>query len=349
MTKAATLTLGLSLLLSATAVSHAQAPAQETAVNEAVVRQAQRIQLRQKLDEADDAQQRRDLVSAAKLYDKAWELVQSIGYANVEPEAAQARAGLAIARLELARGAQRHGDYRNAAVEINDVLRVDPGNAVALEFKAANDKLLEANKYKMPDADTQARVPDIIKEKGDAATKVQDGKLLFEMGKMSEAKKVLLEAVKQDPHNQAAYYYLNLINESKFQESLNKRDVDSRTRIVDIEDAWYTPANRDLLPIPNMYARTNLINTSPSRQVIYNKLNLIHLDNVTYDGLPLTEVIKVLDEEAKKRDPERRGINFLINANIDSSGGGGGGRSRRHRSEYRAARSPRRLRPRRWT
>jgi general secretion pathway protein D len=323
MTKAATLTVGLSLLLSATAVSYAQAPAQESAVNEAVVRQAQRIQLRQKLEEAASAQQRGDLPSAAKLYDKSWDLVQGIGYNNVEAEAAQARSGLAAVRLELARQAQSKGDYRGAAMEVNDVLRVDPSNAAAIEFKAENDKTLEANKYKMPDADTVARVPAILKDKGDAAIKVQNGKLLFEMGKMAEAKKVLVEAAKEDPQNQAAYYYLNLINEANYDEALNKRDVDSRKRLVDIENAWYTPANRDLLPVPNMYARTNLINTSPSRQVIYAKLNNIRLDNVTYDGLPLTEVVKTLDEETRKRDPEKHGLNFLVNQNIDSGGGGG--------------------------
>src|SRR5215831_7371667 len=103
--KAANLLLGLTLLLAPATVSRAQAPAQETAVNEAVMRQANRVALRQKLADASAAQQRRDLANAAKLYDDSWSLVQSIGVANVEAEAAQARAGLAAVRLELARAA----------------------------------------------------------------------------------------------------------------------------------------------------------------------------------------------------------------------------------------------------
>ena len=85
--KAANLLLGLTLLLAPAAVSRAQAPAQETAVNEAVMRQANRIALRQKLADASAAQQRHDLGNAAKLYDDAWSLVQNIGAANVEAEA----------------------------------------------------------------------------------------------------------------------------------------------------------------------------------------------------------------------------------------------------------------------
>src|SRR5215472_19051280 len=104
--KAATLPLGLTLLLATVTVSYAQTPAQETAVNEAIMRQANRIALRQKLADAYAAQQRHDPANAAKLYDDAWALVQNIGAANAEAEAAQARAGLATVRLELARAAQ---------------------------------------------------------------------------------------------------------------------------------------------------------------------------------------------------------------------------------------------------
>jgi hypothetical protein len=65
----------------------------------------------------------------------------------------------------------------------------------------------------------------------------------------------------------------------------------------------------------------NLANALPAtgegRQVISNKLELIRLDNVKYDGLPLSEVVLQLRDEAKKRDPENKGINFLMNQNLD--------------------------------
>jgi len=79
MIKAATLPLALILLLTVVAASEAQTPPQETAINEAVYRQANRITLRQKLADARASQERRALPTAAKLYDDAWELVQKIG------------------------------------------------------------------------------------------------------------------------------------------------------------------------------------------------------------------------------------------------------------------------------
>jgi hypothetical protein len=53
------------------------------------------------------------------------------------------------------------------------------------------------------------------------------------------------------------------------------------------------------------------------RQAILNKLDRIRLDTVHYESLPLSEVVFVLRDEAMKRDPEKKGINFLISQNMD--------------------------------
>ena len=79
MMKAASLPVGLMFLLATAPAAWSQAPADETAINEAVYRQANRVTLRKKLVEARAAQQRHAPVAAAKLYDEAWDLVQKIG------------------------------------------------------------------------------------------------------------------------------------------------------------------------------------------------------------------------------------------------------------------------------
>jgi len=48
------------------------------------------------------------------------------------------------------------------------------------------------------------------------------------------------------------------------------------------------------------------------------KLKKIVLPEITFDGLPLGEVLKILSEEAIKRDPDKTGVNFLINPNVPS-------------------------------
>ena len=48
---------------------------------------------------------------------------------------------------------------------------------------------------------------------------------------------------------------------------------------------------------------------------VESKLEEIVLDEVTFDSLSLPQVLQFLDEESRKRDPEKKGLNFLINPN----------------------------------
>jgi len=319
MIKAATLSLALILLLTAAAVTSAQTSPEEAAVNEAVYRQANRIPLGQRLAEARAAQERRALASTAKMYDDAWELVLKIG-SGVDAERDQTVAGLTAVRMELARAAQGHGDYKEARTQVDDVLRVDPASAMAIEFKIGNEKLLAEQRGMIPSEEVRSQVPAIIEERVKAITLVQDGKLLFEMNKLDEADAKLKMALKQDPHNEAALYYLNLVSEAKFNRAAKLHEVTMRQDIRAVEQAWANPVRRELLPVPNPYARTNLVYTGQGRQSIMTKLDRIRLDSVKYDGLPLSEVVINLNDEAKKRDPEKRGINFLLSQNVDSGG-----------------------------
>ena len=72
--------------------------------------------------------------------------------------------------------------------------------------------------------------------------------------------------------------------------------------------------------VPAEYAHTPPVYTGPGRQAIMAKLGNIHLGNVSYDGLPLSEVLRQLSAQCKLLDPAHKGINFLINNNPDRSG-----------------------------
>ena len=163
-------------MIAAPLVSRAQVPAQDTAVSEAVYRQANRIKLRQKLTDALVAQQRRDLPTAAKLYDDAWVLVQGIG-AGVEAEATQTKEGLSTVRMELARAAQNAGNPREAKLQVDDILRVNPQNKAAQDFRKGNDKILAQKRTHMPTEEVQNTLVGIREEKGKAAIESPSGPL----------------------------------------------------------------------------------------------------------------------------------------------------------------------------
>ena len=338
MTKAAiipiclTVLLGTATLLPAQPASADASPGVGEAVQEAVRRQAARVTLRQKLQDAQAATQRNDLNTAAKMYDECWTLVESIG-TGIPEERERTVAGLTAVRMTLARGAQKRGDLRGAKTHINDVLRVNPHDTAAIQFKQGNDKLINAQRGLIPSESVGQQIPIIQSNKVDAATFVQNAKVYYELGKLDEAQSELKKALAIDPDNTGAFYYSSLIEQQRARQAFRTRNVTSEQRMVEVVNDWNDSVSRDSLPVPNPMAHTNLIYTSTGRQTIMSKLDRIRLDNVgPWDNLPLSEVVRYLSEEARKRDPEKKGINFLIDPNqaaapvyATSAGGFGGG------------------------
>ncbi len=54
------------------------------------------------------------------------------------------------------------------------------------------------------------------------------------------------------------------------------------------------------------------------KQRIEQRLDTIILDKVSYEAVPMSEVLKQLERESKARDPKKRGIHFLIHNPPDS-------------------------------
>ncbi len=125
MTKAALISLGLAALVLFPAPTPAQDNPANLAVNEAVLRQANTIVLRQKLSDAKAVMQRGDIVNAAKNYQEAVTLAQQIG-SGIDAEMQQAVAGLATTRLALARDAHSRGVLGDAVAQVFLVLMADP-------------------------------------------------------------------------------------------------------------------------------------------------------------------------------------------------------------------------------
>jgi Flp pilus assembly secretin CpaC len=290
------------------------APA-DSATDEAVRRQAAIIMLRQRLAEARVALDKADLVGASERYERAYELAQIIGV-GIDPELQETVSGLSTVRLSLAKQAQQRAHFGEADLHVKRVLTVDPKNEVALRFKKENDKALEALKGRVPSREVQGLLPEIEKQKINNSTLAQDGKVLYEMGRMDEAEVKLKQAVNQDPNNGMAFYYLTLIEEARYLQGARFREVANKKKMVEVEDAWLPPVQRESLPMANPFATTNLVHTGPGRQAIQSKLHRILLNEVLLDGLQLPSVLQFLSDEAYKRDPDKQGINFLINPNV---------------------------------
>jgi beta-lactamase regulating signal transducer with metallopeptidase domain len=100
---------------------------------------------------------------------------------------------------------------------------------------------------------------------------VRDARLLFEIGKFDEAEKLLHEAQALDRRSPSASYYLDLISKAR---------------------AEQRPPVRLLHP-----GGTNLVLASNAPQTIYSELQRIRLKEISFDHLPLAEVLRRLNDE----------------------------------------------------
>jgi tetratricopeptide (TPR) repeat protein len=317
MIKAATSYLVLILLCGSQLQLAAQTSPNIIAGEEAARRQADTIQLRKTLVDASALKKSGDLPAAARKYEEALALVQRVGV-GIDRERGETIAGFVAVRLELAQQAQKRGDLNEADAQITRALRVDPKNPAAEKFKLDNDRRIAGQRGRVPSREELARIPEVRGERVKTSTLVQDARLLMEMGKLDEAEAKLKQATKEDPENQGAFYYLKLLTERRFQQEARKREISSGEAILTVERSWNTPLTRDSLPSANPFATTNRVYTSAGRQMIYQKMDHIVLDEFSLPSeVPLSEVIKELSNEVKKRDPDKRGINFIISSQAD--------------------------------
>lgn len=320
MIRAVLLSLSLVMLSGAVFLSAPNVSAQ-TAEEEAVRRQNAILEARFALTKAQNIARQGDPTKALKAYSDALTAAKKVDASNLEPEMREIISGLSSVRLELAQRAAQRGDYTGATNQIAAVLTLDPVNPTAISLKRSYEKAIADQKGRLPSPETLAKVPQIVEDKAKTGTLIRDGKLLMELGKLDEAEAKLKQAAREDPDNTVAYYYLDLIKGARYNAEARKRELYSKEAIVEVETSWNPPIKRELLPVPNAMALTNLVQTGKGRQQIYQKLNEIRIPEVLFDGLPLNEVIKFLNDEVRKHDPLKRGINFIINSVVDSGGG----------------------------
>ena len=129
-----------------------------------------------------------------------------------------------------------------------------------------------------------------------------------------------MQALKLDPDNDGAFYYLNLIKQARYGREALQHTVDTQARMVQVEKAWVQPTPRIALPVPNPYRRDQSDFTPASVVKSFTANSTASgWKRFPADGLPLSEVIRQLSEQAKLRDPDKKGINFLFNPNADTS------------------------------
>ena len=197
------------------------------------------------------------------------------------------------------------GKMDEAEARFQHVLAIDPKNHAALYYlsqikltRSAKEQV-DAQVPKFPNLNASANTINTstgLKRAPDATTLLADGVSLFQLGKMDEAEAKLQQVLAMEPKNQAALYYESLIKQTRTRQRVDEENITSGAQNV-----------------PGPSSESGGVYTGPGRQKLYQKLNTITFDKISYANLPLVEVIRNLTEQTTRRDPDQAGINFLLN------------------------------------
>ena len=299
--------------------------AADLAAREAVRRQGEIQQLGKLLQQAKTVESTGNLLAASKLYEAAQGKVESVGInaKGIDVERAAAMEGLTRVRMGLADQYAKSGKLSEARKEVNRVLVLSPNNLTARERLQEIDAGLAKLRGRMPTEQAIEDVKSVVDEKIQASTLVQDGKLFYEMARYDKAESKLRQALKIDPSNRGASYYLVLVQEAKNKLQVKARDITSRDAIKNVTKDWVAPTSHLGLEVPNSLANISPTNTYPDKIYTGPGRIRIHrlLHNLKFDRFPITgsaegislrELVNELHDSVIELD---EAVNFLIDSN----------------------------------
>jgi type II secretory pathway component GspD/PulD (secretin)/beta-lactamase regulating signal transducer with metallopeptidase domain len=148
------------------------------------------------------------------------------------------------------------------------------------------------------------------------ATLLSEAERLFDAGDLDGAESKFKQVPADDPKAPRAAVFLEKIKQAREAKSFYSLDriatqVNGKTQTL-----VRTDTNESVL-------QTGRVNIDKAGQNILSKLAGIRIDKVEYENWPLEDVLNDLKERSGSLDPDRTGINFLINRGLEPPRGEG--------------------------
>jgi general secretion pathway protein D len=280
---------------------------------EVIRRQELVFRANQSLDSAQRSELAQDYPNARKDYLFAVEAYGSISRATISY--AKAAEGLTRVDFALYDDALRIGDTRRAKLLIDEVIKYNPNNQLAIEKEATINRAL-ANPNDTSLFGNAAVTPGFV----DRVNRVQqlfiEAEQFRRTGQWDEAESRLKRILGIDPYNISATKELERIDAEKNQYADVARLETRDERLRQVEEKWYEPIN-------NADVTTGAQESQPAltRATNFNldqKLSSIFM-SLNFDGASIEEATSFLSSESKRLDPDHKGVNFIIQPEASTS------------------------------
>ncbi len=287
--------------------------AKETARQEEIRRQAAEVDALKASDAGFAALSQGDYVAAEKsLTDALNNLPDRPQNAPVRDQIAK---GLAEAQYLRAYGMVKKAERLEEARKlVNGALKNDPAHRGA----KALDKKLAALEAEAARPKSPAEQPATL-EKAKSIEQMYDEAREWYMLKDYDRASALFEQIlKRDPYHKSAMRYLRKIEADKFKLASVERDARVQGMMTEVRRSW-SPPIRAAIAMPEEAAQAG-VDSKPASQRLQDKMKTIVIPAVEFRQANINDVVNFLVEASLAADPEKEGVNIILNLGQGSGG-----------------------------
>ena len=288
--------------------------AKETARQEEIRRQAAEVDALKASDAGFAALSQGDYVAAEKSLTDALNGLPDRPQ-NV-PVRDQIAKGLAEAQYLRAYGMVKKAERLEEARKLVDgALKNEPAHRGA---KALDKKLsrleAEAIRPKAPAEQTATL------EKAKSIEQLYDEAREWYMLKDYDRANALFEQIlKRDPYHKSAMRYIRKIEADKYKLASVERDARVQGMMTEVRRSW-SPPIRAAIAMPEEAAQAG-VDSKPASQRLQDKMKTIVIPAVEFRQANINDVVNFLVEASLAADPEKEGVNIILNLGQGSGGG----------------------------
>jgi general secretion pathway protein D len=228
---------------------------------------------------------------------------------------ATAAQGLERVDIQLYTDACRVGDTARAKMLVDEMVQYNPNDKVAIDMQAKVNRAL-ANPNDTSILGNPAVTPGFVKKVDEVQQLFAEAEQFRRTGQWDEAEARLKRILGMDPYNIAATKQLERIDQEKIKYDDVSRDEMRAERLRQVEEKWYQPIeNKDVSTVAQagqepLEAHTNFN--------IDQKLHDIFV-SLDFNNATIEEATNFLSIESKRLDPDKKGVNFIIQPEASSS------------------------------
>ncbi len=225
--------------------------------------------------------------------------------------------GLAEAQYLRARAlVQKRERLADARKLVNGALAAVPDHRGALALDRRLSRLEELES--LPKA--PSRQPATIEKMADINQMYDEARQWYMVKDYDRALALFEQVLLRDPYHKSAIRYIRKIEADKYKLASYEREARVQGMMTDVRRTWNPPIRADI-EVPQDIAKSGGLDSKPASERLNEKMQKIIIPAVEFRQANINDVVNFLVEASIAADPEKEGVNIILN--LGQSGGGG--------------------------